>query len=116
MPKIGHMIRERGNDLQGLLYKVSASCLKRRQSKKADFRLKLINNRAFLFKARMYSLMSTSLSALITRLSLYCWVIFTLAGQHYNSKAAWALHDVDDEAPGLVEFFRYTLGIDYEFD
>lgn len=47
--------------------------------------------------------------------SYHNWSV-TVAGQRYKSQASWALNDVDDEAPGLVEFSRYTVGIDYEFD
>jgi hypothetical protein len=39
---------------------------------------------------------------------------FNLSGERYVSKADWGLSN-GDEAPGLVKFWRYSIGLNYSF-
>ncbi len=39
---------------------------------------------------------------------------FNLSGERYISKASWGLDD-SDESPGLVKFWRYSIGVNYLF-
>lgn len=41
---------------------------------------------------------------------------FILSAERYRSDAGWGLFNDDDASPALVDFTRYTLGFDYEFD
>ncbi len=45
--------------------------------------------------------------------SLDDWQV-TLSGERYVSKASWSL-DEGEESPGLVKYWRYTVGFDYRF-
>jgi hypothetical protein len=39
---------------------------------------------------------------------------FNLSGERYVSKASWGLYN-GDESPGLVKFWRYSIGVNYRF-
>ncbi len=43
------------------------------------------------------------------------WLL-TASGQRYISDAGFALQSVDEIAPGLVDFNRFTLGLSYRFE
>ena len=39
----------------------------------------------------------------------------TVAGERYRSDGSWSLFS-GEEAPALVDFWRFTLGFSYRFD
>lgn len=62
------------------------------------------------YRLSSYGAMSAGLK-LIAKLDQW---EFMLSGERYKSDGDWGFHD-DKEAPGLVEYDRFTLGVSYEF-